>query len=56
MLSFLKIEKILEGQNWDKELRYLTEVGINVRAGLTSLLSTGPTNKMVNIFRLIALR
>ncbi|HPD66122.1 MAG TPA: PDZ domain-containing protein [Bacteroidia bacterium] len=51
--GFYKIEKILEGQNWDKELRSpLTEVGINVRAGdYITAINGEPTNKMDNIYQ-----
>jgi len=51
--GFYKIEKILEGQNWDKELRSpLTEVGVNVKEGeYITAVNGEPTNKMNNIYQ-----
>lgn len=50
--GFYRIDKILEGQNWDKGLRSpLTEVGLNVKAGdYITAINGEPTDKMDNIY------
>jgi tricorn protease len=53
--KFYRITKILEGANWDKNLRSpLTEIGVNVKKGDYILAVNGqPTSKMTNIYELL---
>ncbi|MGC8745437.1 MAG: S41 family peptidase [Candidatus Saccharicenans sp.] len=53
--GFYRIEKILEGQNWDPELRSpLTEVGLNVKEGDYILAVNGkPVNEVKDIYELL---
>lgn len=53
--GFYRIKKILEGQNWDRELRSpLTEVGVNVREGDYLIAVNGkPVNQVKDIYELL---
>lgn len=53
--GFYRIKKILEGQNWDRELRSpLTEVGVNVREGDYIIAVNGkPVNQVKDIYELL---
>ena len=50
--GYYKIEKILEGRNWSKDLRSpLTEIGIDAKQGDYIIAVNGkPTNKMTDIY------
>ena len=50
--GYIKIAKILRGQNWDRTLRSpLTEIGVNVKEGEYIIAVNGqPTNKMNDIY------
>ncbi|NUM80283.1 PDZ domain-containing protein, partial [bacterium] len=50
--QYFKIDKILKGENWNKQTRApLTEIGVNVNAGDYILAVNGqPTNEMANIY------
>ena len=50
--GYIRIQKILKGQNWDKALRApLTEIGVNVKEGEFIIAVDGkPTNQMKNIY------
>lgn len=50
--KYYKITKILQGQNWDKNLRSpLTEIGVNVKEGDYIIAIDGkPTNAMTDMF------
>ncbi|MBX7153203.1 PDZ domain-containing protein, partial [bacterium] len=50
--KFFKIDKILKGENWNKQTRSpLTEIGVNVNVGEYILAVNGqPTNEMNNLY------
>jgi tricorn protease len=53
--GYYRIKKILEGQNWDKDLRSpLTEVGVKVKEGNYIIAINGqPVNQVKNIYELL---
>jgi len=53
--GYYRIEKILEGQNWDEDLRSpLTEVGVKVKEGDYIIAINGrPVNQVKNIYELL---
>lgn len=54
-VGYYRIKKILEGQNWDRQLRSpLTEVGVKIKEGDYILAVNGkPVNKVNDIYELL---